>query len=612
MTSDSTADTERRTVHMRCGTMRAFCSHCISPLHQKSLRQMCGHAAYNDEHAAYTRARAGSDTERRRVIQFWKVRHRALPITVQAWEASQQRKRERRAAVEKACCAKGVAPPSEVITDEERSWAGGPGFSEERSNALLQALLRDEQLQGFPYTHAAVGDGSWDKRRRRVTRAALLQTGVVVGGAIDTRDVPGGARTNYDGELAHKLDVLNLLSGARLLYIFDSTSPIDAAARFRHCSTTARARAECDDWQGTAISLEEKQEALVYWWDKSHTGSVLEASVDAVAKGIGDEIVAVPVVPSRHVSIRLYAKRGERELALAASTLHLLRQYRTSAHVMRAGADDVDALRAARLCERDQLLVRMMRADSARLQASRAYPDTGVHSVGAYLRRQGCPCGGGPQTQAHLLWKCTLPGVATARAAAVKALRLQQAMLNDCEAVTHEHMICGVCCTALSTCSQPQGYSGLQGITHVSVDTSGAAVECARHLLGIVRRPTGDMRLNEAMRASKPVLLAVLDMQRTAEAASVRITARVAHRARVHASMRHALSQIQLRAWLSPAKRAVVPVAAQPMPTPTRSERDAARTLHTRTARQRFVSWSGLWTRPLISPCVICNIVLLF
>jgi hypothetical protein len=61
--------------------MRAFCSHCISPLHQKSPRQMCGHAAYNDEHAAYTRARAGSDTERRRVIQFWKVRHTLTFVT---------------------------------------------------------------------------------------------------------------------------------------------------------------------------------------------------------------------------------------------------------------------------------------------------------------------------------------------------------------------------------------------------------------------------------------------------------------------------------------------------------------------------------------------------
>ena len=157
--------------------------------------------------------------------------HRALPITIQAWETSQRRKRERRAAVEAACRAKGVAPPAEVVTAEERSWAGGPGFSEERSNVLLQALLRDEQLQGFPYTHAAVGDGSWDKRRRRVTRAALLHTGTVVGGAVNTRDVPGGVRTNYDGELAHKLDVLNLLTNARLLYVFDSTSPIDANER---------------------------------------------------------------------------------------------------------------------------------------------------------------------------------------------------------------------------------------------------------------------------------------------------------------------------------------------------------------------------------------------
>jgi hypothetical protein len=322
------------------------------------------------------------------------------------------------------------------------------------------------------------------------------------------------------------------------------------------------------------MALEEKQQAIVYWWDKSHTGSVLEGSVDALAKDMTEEYVAVPVAPSRHVSLRFYAKRSARELALAASTLHLLQHYRRG-DAMRASVDEVDALRAAQLCERDQMLIRLMRADRARLQASRAYPDTGAHSAGAYLRKRGCPCGGGPQTQHHLLWACALPGVVAARADAKAALKRQSSMLNDCESVTKEHIICRACCNALDRGDAPRGHSGLQGITPVQVNAADAAVECARHMLGIVRRPTGDSRLNEALRASKSVMLAVLAMQRAAESASIRITAQVVGQVMRHASMRHALSQIQLSAWLRPAKRALVPVAAPPQRQLRSQRRDA-------------------------------------
>jgi hypothetical protein len=46
----------------------------------------------------------------------------------------------------------------------------------------------------------------------------------------------------------------------------------------------------------------------------------------------------------------------------------------------------------------------------------------------------------------------------------------------------------------------------------VSTTDARAAADCLRHLLGIVRQPTGDSQLNAALRAMRPVLLAVLAM----------------------------------------------------------------------------------------------------
>jgi hypothetical protein len=163
-----------------------------------------------------------------------------------------------------------------------------------------------------------------------------------------------------------------------------------------------------------------------------------------------------------------------------------------------ASTEDIDVMRAVRLCERDQLLLRLMRADRARLQASRAYPDTGPTSVGAYLRNNGCPCGGGAQTQEYLLWWCTLPGVVAERRNAASSLKTVAGMLNACESVTGEHLICRACCDAFKEQRAPRGQSGLQGINYVSTTDTRAAADCLRHLLGIVRQPTGDSQLHAA------------------------------------------------------------------------------------------------------------------
>ena len=78
-----------------------------------------------------------------------------------------------------------VLPPRSP-SKEECKWGGGPGFNVALANSALQELLAVEQLQGYPFSVAAVGDGSWDSKLHDagVTRASLLHDGSVLGGLI--------------------------------------------------------------------------------------------------------------------------------------------------------------------------------------------------------------------------------------------------------------------------------------------------------------------------------------------------------------------------------------------------------------------------------------------
>jgi hypothetical protein len=131
----------------------------------------------------------------------------ALPIAVVAFDRDTAAKAKRRAAANDKRNLAGLDPlPADTPTAEEASWRGGPGFCVQLANLTLDAMLADEQLQGFAYTAAVVGDGSWDPRAQRIARAALLHDGTRLGGALATDDLIGGSRDNYDAELAHRVD----------------------------------------------------------------------------------------------------------------------------------------------------------------------------------------------------------------------------------------------------------------------------------------------------------------------------------------------------------------------------------------------------------------------
>ena len=439
----------------------------------------------------------------------------------------------------------GPLPPPPPLTKEELSWDGGPGFNVQLANATMCELLDVEQRQGYPFTDAAVGDGSWQPRDGTVSRAALLHSGTVVGGALATDDLVGGSRNNYDGEMTHRIDVLSTLASSRLLYIFDSTSPVEAGEHFRRATTSARAKMECDEWLGSTMGFEQRQEVIVYWWSKSHRGHLPEAAADALANGFlsQEEPVPVPHLPSRHVSARGYAKSSERELMLAAYNLFIVREHFKRGDAVRASADDVDALRPAKLNELHGLRVLRLRDDHARLMRSRAFPSGKPESVGAQLSATRCPCGQGLQDRAHLLWHCQLPRVARIRHERLLPACAELCQrLAGCEPVAGTHAVARACCVALEERRAPRsaGVLAVGGVGAVLSDCQTAAA-AERHVLGVVIRPYSAVGLARALRAAQPMLIAVSDMLQACERASAMVVQRVFAQHRIGQCLRASL-----------------------------------------------------------------------
>ena len=135
-----------------------------------------------------------------------------------------------------------------------------------------------------------------------------------------------------------------------------------------------------------------------------------------------------------------------------------------------------------------------------------------------------------------------------------------EAALNTCAGLAGVHHVAHSTVCALCDGGAPRAFTGM-AVSPVSLTASQAAEAGLRHVLGVVDRPDTTKGLAAAMRLSRPVLLAVVDMARAMEHASARQIAATAVRCRQHGAMRFAFGCVRAAATWRPAKRPLMPLA---------------------------------------------------
>ena len=502
----------------------------------------------------------------------------AMPIVIAAHLRAVEARAKREVGRRAAASSKGELEPAPLPpTAEELANHGGPGYHVALAQRTMDAMLHAEQLQGYPWTMAAAGDGTWKPEEEGgygngLGRGSLLHDGRQLGGEMEGQNeagvmqLYGGRRHNFDTELAARIDVLDVASVSsefglheRLLYIYDSTSPMQASASFRRQHTRARMKKEGDDMLGSAMVLEDELEAATYWWLKSHRGHLLSAAPDIIAdcftaNGGKGEYVPVPSRPSRHRSAVFYAKRSERDLALEVACHWVAEQLverevaqraaRRAAALhpgdarddpVRASAStEVDVLRwGVRLDERDHRTLMELRWDRFDVMHSAGARSTSLpNSLGRWLQDVQCPCGLGRQTREHVLWDC---GLCSAERAGLEAplLELSRSM-GKLYTVSGTHEGATACWREVAYPTEG-GPGGDRGVC------------CTRLLLGVVRHPYDkDSRLAAALKPMAAVLRAVAGMARQVRSSTAR-TVLDANSARV----RWIAKRAALRRWLA-------------------------------------------------------------
>jgi len=307
------------------------------------------------------------------------------------------------------------------------------------SAMLLDRVIRIEKQHGG-VDLAAAADGSYFSSTGKVGRGALCHDGRTLGGRIED-EVRAGKVDNYLAEMIARIDILDYarhqVKGCGegkgvVLIILDATSPVWASKKFREAHMRARARYLGDLELATVLVLEDEYEKVIYVWQKSHIGTVVEMAVDGLAKSAASqkECVAVPEMIPGHVSVCLWAAKSERALAESSIGLLIMTKFlKRSLETLRMKGLQLDALCQREVAPAIRTTIHLLRSDRFGFMASKAERNEGgVRSVGRALWATPCICGKMCQTREHALWEC--PAVADKRSWVAEWMDENQEAMN--------------------------------------------------------------------------------------------------------------------------------------------------------------------------------------
>ena len=135
-----------------------------------------------------------------------------------------------------------------------------------------------------------------------VSRSAVRHDGEVFGG----RMMEPEGHDNYLGELAAEIDAAAAMEkGARVILVFDATSPMRAVIRDALLSSRRRQGRVAGEWLETLVALLRRAEVVVMLWQTSHVGSPVNEWADAEAEAAAraEHVEAVPRLVRRSCSL---------------------------------------------------------------------------------------------------------------------------------------------------------------------------------------------------------------------------------------------------------------------------------------------------------------------
>jgi len=138
------------------------------------------------------------------------------------------------------------------------------------------------------------------------TRAAVMHDGTAIGGRLLEPDAP---EDNYVAELAAALDSMQYAIDkhghrARVVLIFDATSPVRGALGFGSASQRHKADKCMAKWLDCFVQLRRQCEAIAFLWQTSHVGEPINEWADMQTKAYGpDDILPVPRAACTFASI---------------------------------------------------------------------------------------------------------------------------------------------------------------------------------------------------------------------------------------------------------------------------------------------------------------------